>query len=116
MIFSANLLPKVLDGTKTQTRRPVRWPTGALASVDPPKPCPYKPGGSYAIQPGRGQHGIARLCVLTVDRVPVASITQGDARAEGFPDAVSFLAAWHGFYGTVLGECWRLTFELEPAE
>lgn len=112
MIFKPEFVAKVLAGEKTQTRRPVKWAPGDLASLEDPLPCFYKEGSEYAIQPGRGQPSVGRLRVLEVTRVFVTSIDSADAHAEGFLTPVEFLDWWHGFYGHVRGECWRIRFEL----
>ncbi len=102
MIFAPDLCAKVLDGSKTQTRRPVR----------PGVECRYRVGSTYAVQYGRGQRGVARILVLSCERVSVGSITREDARAEGFRDADAFYARWRELYGGVFGHCWRIEFEL----
>lgn len=109
MIFSGELCGKVLDGSKTQTRRPVR--RDELGE----KPCPYRVGQTYAVQPGRGKRAVGRILVLSVDRVAVCAISTPDAVAEGFRSGVEFMDRWRSFYGNVDGDCWRIEFELaEP--
>lgn len=86
MIFGRSLLPLVLDGTKTQTRR---------------RSDRYRPGRTYAVQPGRGKRAIGRIRVLDVRPERLMDITEDDARAEGFKTqgAMSardqFLQYWH---------------------
>lgn len=84
MIFQPTLARAVADGRKTQTRRPVRND----------KPCRYKVGHDYAVQPGRGKEQIARLKVLEVREEPVGAITHPDAKAEGFRNVAAFKAYW----------------------
>ena len=67
-------------GRKTQTRRPVK--AG--------KPCRYKVGHDYAVQPGYGREGIARLKVLSVREEICGDISYTDARAEGFKTTAEF--------------------------
>lgn len=111
MIFSGELADKVLDGTKTQTRRPVVWSTPTIAYA-----CRYQVGRTYAIQRKRGTHGVGpRIRVLDARMVDVFTISRDDAIAEGFTDEHAFLARWHEFYGTRFGHCWRIEFELVPA-
>lgn len=110
MIFSGGLCEKVLNGSKTQTRRPVKLAsTSAAPDV---KPCPYKVGQTYAVQPGRGQHALGRILVKKVDRVAVCVISTTDAIAEGFGSGVEFMDRWRAMYGDTTGECWRIEFEL----
>lgn len=113
MIFSGDLCDKVLAGTKTQTRRPVKYVDGVE------QPCQYKVGQTYAIQRKRGTHGLGpRLLVVSVNRVLVFPISKADARAEGFAKVSEFLARWTSFYGTLKGYCWRIEFVVgveEPA-
>lgn len=105
MIFSGDLADKVLDGSKTQTRRPVA----------PGKPCRYEAGKTYAVQRKRGTVAIGRILVLSVQKVPVCSLSRADARAEGFDSPDGFYVRWQEFYGRLSGECWRLEFEVIPA-
>lgn len=120
MIFGPKLIPKVLDGTKTQTRRPVKceW-TPATVSVDEARlPCRYKVGKTYAVQPGRGKRGIARIKVLDVRRERWRDISVDDAVAEGFghrdiarPDFLAYVMRLYP--GLDLdAECWVIEFEL----
>lgn len=109
MIFSGGLCEKVLDGTKTQTRRPVKG-TG-----DAEQACQYQVGKTYAVQPGRGKHALGRILVLSVENVNVAAINEADARAEGFAHPDEFLARWRDFYGVIdewSSRCWRIEFVL----
>lgn len=103
MIFSGGLCEKVLDGSKTQTRRPLRG-----------GPCPYVVGKTYAVQPGRGKHAVARLRVLSVTQVAVLPISLKDAIAEGFGSPAEFYVRWAQMYGEAdfSGWCWRIEFEL----
>lgn len=116
MIFSGVLADKVLDGSKTQTRRPTKRdpsssPPGALL------PCRYKVGATYAIQRKRGTPGLGpRIRVLSVERVFVFPISWDDAHAEGFDSPVAFESRWIAMYGhRAPGDCWRIEFELVPA-
>lgn len=108
MIFQPDAVALVLAGRKTQTRRPVRRDEGRL-----PLSSSYRPGSTYAVQPGRGKQGVARIVVFEVDRVPVRPISEEDAEAEGFDSPEAFYRRWadlHGARGP--NECWRITFHL----
>ena len=84
MIFTPQLARAVADGRKTQTRR----------TVKADKPCRYKEGHDYAVQPGRGKPAICRLNVLEVREEPLGDITHRDAKAEGFRNTAAFKAYW----------------------
>jgi len=75
MIFGPAMLEQVLSGTKTVTQR-------------------YRPGRSYAVQPGRGMRGVGRGLVTDVRLEALGEITDAEALLEGFPDASAFLAYW----------------------
>lgn len=104
MTFGKEMFEAVLDGRKTVTRR-----FNCLY---------YKPGGSYAIQPGRGQVGVAvkRMLVRSVRREMVAWVCdEAEARREGFASVDEFVAYWRRLHKgswdpTVL--VWRIEFEV----
>lgn len=102
MIFRPDMIEPILAGRKTQTRRPA--PVGTE--------CRYKVGQDYAVQPGRSKRSIARIRIVSIDRVPVGSLTVEDARAEGFRSPQGFYDRWSEFYGGIFGYCWRIEFEL----
>lgn len=74
MIFSiGNHIQQIIEGTKTQTRRPTDR---------------YEVGKTYAIQPGRGKKGIPEGRVLILKKwgelsLSMSRISEEDARAEG---------------------------------
>lgn len=107
MIFGEDLIPKILAGEKTQTRRPVQGR----------HPCRYKAGRVYSVQPGRGQHGVARIRVTDVRSVKLGWISDDDAHAEGFLTGDDFYRYWCDLHGLVRdgARVWRITFELVPA-
>lgn len=74
MIFTAHHARLVMRGEKTMTRRRVR--AGE-------EHCRYRPGGSYAVQPGRTERAIGRLVVTHAERQLLGEITEADARREG---------------------------------
>lgn len=108
MIFGPALLPLVLDGSKTQTRRPAR--DGV--------PCRYAPGRPYAVQPARTAAGVARLRVLTVERKPLGALTDAEAVLEGFAHRDAFFDYWRRLHGAVdLAQAvWVITFRLEEPQ
>lgn len=119
MIFTADLVEKILAGEKTQTRRPRSGsnPTGERGGwLD--EPCRYKPGRTYAVQPGRGKKAVARIHVLSVKPEALCDMTDEDVRAEGFAARDAFVAKWLSIYGhgNWLDPVWRIEFELSRAE
>lgn len=97
MIFQATY-QQVLDGTKTQTRRPVKpgdkaepFIRGSLPDRDriyrvrdASGRIKYEVGKTYAIQPGRGKKAIGRtLPIREIRRERVQDISDRDLRAEG---------------------------------
>lgn len=108
MIFKPVLIAKILAGEKTVTRRPVNGD----------KPCAYKVGQEYSIQPGMARPTVARIRVLEVHAEMLHEIDTLDACLEGFHDRIQFLNYWTNLYG---GDSdgtpedvgvWRIEFEL----
>lgn len=110
MIFKPELVEKILAGRKWQTRRPVK----------PNQGCRYCPGRTYAVQPGRGKKGVARIKVHSIRREKWADISTYDAAAEGFADhAPPRDGFWQYIFALypdldVYDECWVIEFSLEP--
>lgn len=107
IMFRPELAAKVMDGTKTVTRR--------LCSDNPRSPwwreaCALKPGKDYAVQPGRGKPAIGRAVVVSIRREPLGRITEAEARREGFATLAEFV----GTFGNINGgfdcdaEVWRI--------
>lgn len=88
MIFQPALVRKILAGRKTMTRRP----------VGPETSCSYKPGHTYALQPGRGRSRVGQLLIKDVRAERLEEITFTDAQAEGFRTRVDFLDYWRALY------------------
>ncbi len=92
----------VLNGTKSETRRPVKQTEWAEMSsynnfgvfVDSPviravhfysnNGVKWRVGNTYAVQPGRGQKAVARFKLTSIKREPVNAITEAGAVSEGF--------------------------------
>lgn len=89
MIFRPELARAILRGVKSQTRRPVKPGEDR---------CRYRPGGSYAVQPGRTRPAIGRMIVTRVERERLVEITHDDARAEGFRGVPEFARYWLHLY------------------
>ena len=101
MLFKPELAQKIVAGQKTQTRRLVhpddfsdetlvrRWkpnrsnPTTTMIR--------WGVGRTYAICPGRGKPQIGRILILNIRSEYINSITEADARREGFASRQEFL-------------------------
>ena len=100
MIFSETA-DLVMDGTKTQTRRPlkpfdelIRWKESARhygkgIYNNQMKRVRYTVGKTYAVQPARNAKAIGRIRLLDVRVEPLMNISIHDAIAEGIlPEGV----------------------------
>lgn len=84
MIFGRELLPRVLDGSKTVTRRRVK---------PGHRECFYKAGRTYAVQPARGARAIGRIEVVSVETGVLVEALEEYGR-EGFDSPHAFVAYW----------------------
>jgi hypothetical protein len=121
MIFQSELVPLILSGEKTVTRRPIRFDPDAYLHqaviVHSPSGRPlYCLGKDYSVQPGRGKVSVARIRItgLRVNRLHMLQMR--DAQHEGcrfvdlsatvydFPEAraasymLGFIATWEALY------------------
>lgn len=114
MIFRPELAQAILEGRKTVTRR--------VVSTNPRSPwaaegCTLRPGGEYAVQPGRGVHAIGRVEVVSVTReaFDLVAVSPEEARREGFATWAKFATAWvalHPRHGRRFADVWRIEFRL----
>jgi len=100
MIFQATH-QQVLDGTKTQTRRPIKTrpiihyeyaldskglPNGLGEPIDavyfPNCRLKWQVGKAYAVQPGRGKKAVGRIRITKIRRERLQEIKPFDCRAE----------------------------------
>jgi len=100
---------QVLSGQKTQTRRPVKdgdeasyqWllggQRGPLLSIQRNGRLWLKVGGSYAIQPGRGEKAVGRIRIAGLRRERVQDISGEDAKAEGAGAMVKYSPGLHHY-------------------
>lgn len=119
MIFRPELAQAILDGSKTETRRKARFrqvEEGTLAERSEWIEPPYKPGKTYAIQPGRGKRGIGRIRVHSVTLQLLYEMTDEDIRAEGFQNQPDFQRTWLEIHGNAnwLDPVSVIRFELVP--
>lgn len=109
MIFKPEMVEKILAGEKTVTRRPVktRFRSTALkrhARFHEYLDCRYEVGKAYAVCPGRGRKGVARIRILSVERGPLKperctiSALVDEGRREGFRDWFGFCDYWRDLY------------------
>jgi hypothetical protein len=142
MQFKPELVAKILAGKKTMTSRPKKsgdlaYPDSSYQQIgcvrDGKGRLRWRVGDTYAIQPGRGEKGIARFRLLHIASVDVRDFVQLEAVAEGFQDRVEFWQIWCRFYDPLwkgldensidlfmwlrdrphhLYDAWALTFEL----
>lgn len=112
MNFNPRLAAKVLDGTKTVTRRRL--------SDNPRSPwwreeCRYMVGRDYAVCPGRGESAIGRIKILDVRKQRLGAALQGtEPYLEGFQLATGFKRVWKEMHGSFDHEelVWRVRFEV----
>jgi hypothetical protein len=130
VIFGNQLLPKVLDGSKTVTRRPVKYeriqPFGGFTELEEvARVCKYKVSIAYAVQPviesgpgkGRGGKAVAHIRIKHVLRRPLGHyLLTAECNREGFTHFTAFRDYWTALYGsydpTQLVD--RIEFELVP--
>ncbi len=106
---------KVVDGTKTQTRRLIKGVNltvdvhGTPGATDSPNfgllgPIKvvttetgrqlYEVGQVLAVQPGRGKPAVARIRITAIRREDVREISDADVEAEGFETRLDFFDVW----------------------
>lgn len=126
MLFKQVLVDAILEGRKTQTRRPVNY-------QNPRSPywyehCKYQPGVGFKIQGGLG--GEAYAVVTALRQEEFGAISEADAVAEGFvagenhhgmfPSArQAFWAYVEGLYGDFVKRTdlfWVIEFVLEDGQ
>ena len=126
MIFQ-NTHEKVMDGTKTQTRRLVRdgdfsleWPMMCVFSGAKGNRLRFRENQTYAVQPGRGKYAIGRIGIIKIRRECLNSITHDDAQAEGVGRSIAaFAELWDNIHPKGKRwidnpDVWVLEFELVP--
>jgi hypothetical protein len=119
MNFS-HTLQQVLDGTKTQTRRPVKpgeygVNSNGIVSVFTGKDrLKWQVGREYRICPGRGKSAVGLMWITGIHIEHVQDIDEHDAMCEGAPyydDEDSFILGfreiWDGIYGRDPNFCWE---------
>ena len=121
MIFKQEMVDAILSGRKTVTRRPAKFrqvDEGTRNERSEWLPCRYEAGKTYAVQPGRGKKGVARIRVLSVTRSYMHELDDAEVRAEGFDSTAAFQRTWLDIYGrgSFLDAVYRIEFELLPTD
>jgi hypothetical protein len=80
MLFKKPLIEKILDGSKTQTRR--------LSKQT------YKAGRTYGVTCRRYQKSQAHIQILQAKQQRLGDITREDVKAEGFQTIEEFKETW----------------------
>jgi len=100
LLFKPEFVEPILRGSKTQTRR--IWRRGPRV----------KPGGIYQARTKLFGKPFALLKVTRIWKERLGDISDEDARAEGFTDRESFLAAFATING--IGPEWSVLSRGEP--
>lgn len=117
MIF-AHTLDQVITGQKRQTRRLVKadeYFEDNRRITKKGQRTLYEVGKSYAVQPNRGKKAVARILLTNLRKERLDTITDADAKAEGFSSREEFLVTWRAIHGQdadLSREVWVLEFEL----
>jgi hypothetical protein len=127
MLFSPDMLTAVLEGRKTQTRRPVkdgetlvnRWYSISKPYVRAVHTATNRKKwmvtDDIAICPGRGKKAVGRIEITGIRHERFIDISESDARAEGFADSDAFFAKIKQLYGDAVDlrhPCWVIEFRL----
>ncbi len=121
MIFTLFHATQVIDGIKTQTRRPrrsgdTRYGADPISQVRRNGRLVYAVGRIYAVQPGRGKAAICHIQILKIRLQRLADITDRESVAEGFNGRAGFFAGWRALYPhsdvDMNQMVWALTFRL----
>ena len=120
MQFKPEMIVAIQEGRKTQTRRPMRAEDGVvlegkkIVGVNRKGRALWRVGCGYSICPGRGKNRVGFLKITAIREEPLLTISEKDARREGFTGAETFLAAWRSLYpkfGGAWNHVWVLSFE-----
>ncbi|WP_143763312.1 hypothetical protein [Methanothrix harundinacea] len=94
---------KILDGTKTMTRRSVKGRH-------------YKVDQDYAVQPHRNKPSMFRIAITGKKLERLGDITPEDVKLEGYGSKEEFIEAWRSVNGgyNPQAEVIAYTFKLDP--
>ncbi len=99
MLFKKHLLAKVMDGTKTQTRR-IHKRT-------------LKVGRTYGVTCRRYQKSQGHIKILRASPQRLFNVTEEEAKAEGFNNLAEFLEAWIKINGYLIPWQTVTTYEFQ---
>ena len=91
MNFKPDMVEEILSGKKTVTRRRLYDYKNRLVR--------YKVGRVYAVQPGRSQPHVAHILIWSIEYKPLGTLTDAEARDEGFYHETAFWQYWRRLYG-----------------
>ena len=124
MIFKKEFISKIINGTKTQTRRlkkhgsylrgEIVYETHIKDGITEKK-IKWKRGKDYTVQAGRGKKGLLKITITKIRKQKLLDITEQDAKAEGFKNVNEFLKEFSKIYGSKIvklnPETWVLNFK-----
>ena len=112
---------KVLDGSKSQTRRvidphemAVRGKGNRIEAIITHGREKWRVGKTYAVQPGRGKKQVGRIRITSIRQQRLDRISPQDSIAEGFSSRQDFLHTWDKIHGSASRNVsvWVIAFEL----
>jgi hypothetical protein len=110
MIFQ-HTWKQILEGKKTETRRPVKPEhdccviSGEIVYVTHNGRLQWVVGKTYSAQPGRGQKAVERIRITAIRKEPLYAINEAGYQAEGFEDKPGHRGYLHisDYHTTVIG-------------
>lgn len=91
--------PQDLHQARPRREAPTGEETETRREAKPVGPRCYRPGKTFAAQPGRLEKGVARSRLLSAEREVLKEITEQGVRREGFEDRARFPDHWRGPHG-----------------
>ncbi|NJL95270.1 MAG: ASCH domain-containing protein [Anaerolineae bacterium] len=113
-------LDLVVNGQKTQTRRPAKpsevpvKDASGIKAIQQANRVKWQVGRTYAIQPKRGARQVGRFRITSIRYEVVANISESDAKSEGFGSQSEFLKVWESLHGKSSENqvAWVIEFEV----
>lgn len=113
--------PSIVTEMKTATRRvvkveekAVRGKNNRIIAVTHNNRLKWQVGATYAVQPARGHSQVARIKLTRITSRQLGSITNAEARAEGFANRQEFFQTWEAIHGSWIAQTrvWVIEFAL----